>query len=505
MKIVKNIGMGIKLKLYTVLAISGLMVLLGCADLEEQPNGKPNNPELLYEDISNLRATTMAMYAGLRGDANWSQGFATSSYMTTMYGADDLTTQIGGNKGNFREFDGFNPSSNNGAILNLWKGCYKGIINANAVVSYSKYTLADQTSIDNLVGQAYFIRALSYFYLVRSWGEIPLFTTDSPSVDIGLSSVASVYDLLIQDLKHAENLLPNKQTEMGLPSKGAAKALLSKVYLTQAGWPLKVQSSYALAAAKAKEVIDDKFVYGYDLLADFKDLWLRAFDNSKESIFALQYDNRDGAQAFHITGKASMPEAEENGWDDFFTELTFFDEFPDGVRKKATFRTEFLTSDNQKVHYTNSKTKHPYYAKFRDGAVDETDPSGTATFFNNASYMLIRYAEVLLIYAEAQAQANGVDGTAYDAINEVRQRAGLSNLSGLSTADFINAVIAEKGWELAGEGQRWYDLIRTEKVAEVTAKRSVDEQVKIIGEVTSSNYYAPIPEAEVLKNPNLKK
>ncbi len=498
--------MGVKSKVFLGFYLSFLMItFVGCTDLVEHPNGKPNDPKLIYEDISNLRATTIAMYAGLRGDASWSEGFATSSYMTTMYGADDLTTQIGGNKGNFREFDAFNSSSNNGAILNLWKGCYKGIINANAVIEYSAFTIADQASIDNLVGQAYFVRALSYFYLVRSWGEIPLFTDNSKSVDIGLSSVAEVYDLLIQDLKQAEVLLPNRQVEIGLPSKGAAKSLLAEVYLTQAGWPLKITSSYAMAAEKAKEVIHNKLIYGYNLLPNFKDLWLRVNDNSEESIFALQYDNRDGAQAFHISGKASMPEEEENGWDDFFTELTFFDEFPAGARKDATFRTEFLNSDNQIIHYTNSKTKHPYYAKFRDGAVDESDPSGTATFFNNAAYMLIRYSEVLLIYAEAQARSKGVDQSAYDAINQVRQRAGLSDLSGLNTDDFINAVIDEKGWELAGEGQRWYDLIRTEKVAEVSAKRSNQEQVVIIGATTTENYYAPIPESEVLKNPNLKK
>lgn len=481
-----------------------LILTISCAnDLEEQPRGKVNDPSSIYKEYANLEATTMAMYAGIRGDANWSRGFATSSYMTTMYGADDLTTQIGGNKGNFREYDSFNKSSNNGASLNLWRGCYNAILNANEVIEFSSVTEGSQEDIDNLVGQAYFVRAFSYFYLVRSWGRIPLYTSSAPSTDLGLSEVKDVYEVMIDDLLQAEKLLPIKQELVGLPSQGAAKSLFSEVYLTQAGWPLKVESSYALAAAKAKEVIDDKDAYGYGLLDDCVNLWLRAHDNSKESIFSLQYDNANGATAFHISGKASMPEGEENGWDDFFAELNFFDEFPDGSRKDATFRTNFLTSDGTIVHYTNSKTKHPYYAKFRDGAVDETNPS-TATFFNSASYMLIRYAEVLLIYAEAQARAEGTPSTAaYDALNQVRTRAGIVSLSGLTNNAFIEAVINEKGWELAGEGQRWYDLIRTEKVAEVAISRSSEEQVQIKGSTGIDNYYAPIPESEILLNPNL--
>lgn len=494
-----------KTKLKYTSLIFTLLFFFNCAnDLEEDPKGKVNDPENIYKQYANLEATAMAMYAGIRGDANWSRGFATSAYMTTMYGADDLTTQIGGNKGEFREFDSFNKSSNNGAMMNLWRGCYNAILNANAVIEYSNLTIGNQDEINNLVGQAHFVRAFSYFYLVRSWGRIPLYTSATTiASDISLSNVQDVYEIIISDLLQSENLLPPIQNVVGLPSQGAAKALLSEVYLTQAGWPLRVESSYALAAQKAKEVIDNSAEYGYALLPNYESLWLREYDNSSESIFSLQYDNADGATAFHISGKASMPEAEENGWDDFFVELNFFNEFPDGPRKDATFRTNFLTSDGTVVHYTNSATKHPYYAKFRDGAVDESNPS-TATFFNNSAYMLIRYAEVLLIYAEAQARADGSPNTdAYNALNQVRVRAGLNPLSGLSSNDFIEAVIDEKGWELAGEGQRWYDLIRTEKVAEVANNRSAEEQVQIIGSTTPDNYYAPIPQSEILLNPNL--
>lgn len=480
------------------------LTVFSCIELDENPKGRLNDPEVAFKDLSNLDAVAIAMYAAIRGDGSWAEGFATSQYMTTMYGADDLTTIAGGNKEPFREFDSFSKSASNIWMSNLYKGCYRAVLNANAVIEYAQYTQAEQASIDNLLGQAYFVRALSYFYLVRSWGKIPLYIQPDAPIDLGLSSVSDVYDQMINDLLQAETLLPDTQSEVGRPKKGAAKALLAKVYLTKAGWPLKDQASYALAADKANEVISQRGTWGYDLLPDFEMLWQRANDNSEESVFSIQYDRNtgDGAHANHLIGTASMPK-EENGWEDFFCELTFYNEFPIGPRKDATFRTVFYTSDGDVINFEDSDARHPYYAKFRDGAVDEATPWISA-FHTAAAYALIRYADVLLIYAEASAQSSGVDAAAYEAVNLVRNRAGLADLpTGLSREEFVDAVIDERGWEFAGEGQRWYDLLRTEKVQEVVAKRDPDEQVKIVGVISPDNYYAPIPEAEVLKNPNL--
>lgn len=489
---------------YSYLMLFSLLVP-GCGDLEEHPLGKANAPEIVYISISNLDATAVAMYAALRGNGNWSEGFGCSQYMTTMFGSDDLTTYEANNKEPFREFDKFSPTASNIWMPNLYRGCYRAIVNANAIIEYSKYTQGEEKDIENIVGQAYFVRALSYFYLVRSWGEIPLYTTPSVAPDISKSSVSDVYDLIIDDLKEAESLLPDNQSDVGRPKRGAAKAFLAKVFLTKAGWPLKDASCYALAAEKAKEVIKNRANWGFGLLPVFGNIWLRAYDNSEESVFSLQYDRNvgDGTHANHLIGKASIPDEEENGWDDFFPELTFFYEFPEGLRKEATFRTRFITENLDTIDFEDSRTRHPYYAKFRDGAVDEDTP-WINEYHTAAAYALMRYAEILLIYAEAQAHAGGPDISCYETVNQVRNRAGLSNLTeGLSQPVFINAVINERAWELAGEGQRWYDLLRTEKVGEAVSKRDPNEQVQITGPITEDNFYAPIPEYDVLKNPNL--
>jgi len=116
----------------------------------------------------------------------------------------------------------------------------------------------------------------------------------------------------------------------------------------------------------------------------------------------------------------------------------------------------------------------------------------------------IRYADLLLMYAEATCMSVGPDASAYDAINKVRNRAGLPDLTeGLSQMAFRDSVIAERGWELACERHRWFDLVRTEKVEEIALKRHADD-APLYAQPTHENYLAPIPQKEVDKNPNLK-
>lgn len=192
-----------------------------------------------------------------------------------------------------------------------------------------------------------------------------------------------------------------------------------------------------------------------------------------------------------VTGASAMP-LEENGWDDYFTEIRFFNDFPAGIRKDVTFHTVITKADGTKIPWQSTFVKHPYYQKFRapdDGNINS--PSSTLH--------LMRFAHVLLIYAEAQARTGAPNEQAYSSINSIRSRAGLAPLSGLSSTDFINAVINERAWEFAGEYTRWFDITRLQILPAVIAKRDAAEN-PVIG---TPKYYLPIPAGETQLDPNL--
>jgi len=331
---------------------------------------------------------------------------------------------------------------------------------------------------------------------------LPLVTSVITDLEIELSPVSSVYELIVDDLNFAKDNLPSSWPgEPGRPSSWTAKSLLSSVYLTMAGWPLKDESKYALAASMAKDVIDNG---PYTLEDNFADLWTMANEKNHEFIWTIQMTGIPGnPQLTTIVGYPTMP-GEESGWDDVFFEVGFYNRFPDGPRKDATFHTQFLDKQgNPTVTFENSSTKHPYIAKYRDGALSWLD-SFEHLFMTGRDICFLRFAEVLLTYAEAQAMADGTpNNEAYQAVNKVRNRAELVDLpEGMGKMDFRDAIIEERGWELAAEFSRWFDLIRTEKVEEMAAlKDPLDLEPK--GTVDKTKYHAPIPYGEILLNPNL--
>lgn len=479
-----------------IFAIVLLISAIGCSkQLTEDPEG------LVLGDIglssqAGLEAALTGAYGSLM--VPWESGFTSVSQIAMTMGADDLTTHPGSNKEEFREFDLFNVSSLNSRMNPIWAGCYKTIQSTtNIINNYTQAKDGTEATIHAIVGEAYFLRALCYYWLTRFWGAVPIIPTEKYTADLlqlQKSPPAEVYKLIESDLQKAEAWVPDAkrgQTQ-GRPNKGSVKALLADVYLTEGGWPIKDASKYALAAAKAKEVIDNKDLYKFDL---YQGGFLKIFvGGTVEDVFTL-FTRGQWITYNSFYGLSTMPE-NEGGWSDFFPELNFFNNFPEGSRKDETFSTSFVVN-GVTIPWQQTTTHHPYYKKF-------TIQSGTkATYMSNNPVIMMRYAHVLLIYAEAQARSGGVNQDAYDAVEAVRARAGLTGLpAGLSDGDFIDAVIDERAWEFAGEWNRWFDLVRLEKVEEANANRSPDD-IKITQPITKEKYLMPIPGADALVNPNL--
>jgi hypothetical protein len=184
------------------------------------------------------------------------------------------------------------------------------------------------------------------------------------------------------------------------------------------------------------------------------------------------------------------------GWDDYFAEVNFFNDFPAGNRKNGTFLT---VAKDGTLPWQKFATKHPYYRKFRIQSADSMN------YASNSPIIMMRYANVLLVYAEAQARTGTPSPDAYGAVNAVRTRAGLAPLTpGLTSADFIKAVLQERAWEFAAEWTRWFDMVRTETVAEVLSHRSATENNKLLGDpADQKNWLFPIPGTDKNKSPNL--
>jgi hypothetical protein len=502
-----------KTKYFLYITLLAASAFSACQKLNEDPKASLT-PQTYFKTQSDLDASVAAIYQQLTIDGAW----AFTSKSTSYFGADDLTTDPGLNKGDMRAFDQLNGSSGNTSMVAEWQGPWTAIYQANNVLSnYQKVNSTDVLK-NQSAGQAYFLRALGYYYLVRTFGAVPII---SGTIDVNArpdrSAVADVYNFIVSDLKTAKRLLP--VSFPGLPGKAtqmAARSLLADVYLTMAGWPLKVTANYPLAAAEADSVINQG---GFTLVSDFGKVFTT--NNSTESVFALQF-NVGGGSPNRTFGSSCVPLDEvatngSSGWDDYYPEINFYLNAPKCTRTDATFYTtlKLRQSDNsfKLVDWSSKETHagHPYYKKFRAGVGDGVTETATALLSINPSTNkatdIIRYPLVLLDYAEAVAMAGGAPtGQAYTAINQVRHRAGLPDLTpGLSGTAFRDSVVYERAYEFAGEfGIRWFDIARLQLLPQINAARSSLENPLILTSDLSTRYLAPIPLNEMYRNPNWK-
>ncbi|MDR2916224.1 MAG: RagB/SusD family nutrient uptake outer membrane protein [Tannerella sp.] len=427
---------------------------ISCVDLQENPPSELS-PTNYYSSEDELNAALTGIARGLY--SGWS-GFDYGIDLILGSGAEDISSKASV----YINFDYLTPTDVETPVRDFWTKGYQTISNANAfIANMGNAKDVRKETFDKMEGQARFFRALAYFYLVRFFGPIQVTTyeTQFDIANIVQSSVEEVYTkAIIPDLLIAEEKLPLSFPEKGRPTRGAAKALLAKVYLTMAGWPVnKPQEYYSLAMEKTSEIIDEN-EYGYELEENFADLWTQKNKlTSPEFIFTFYGSIAEGGAAGSHMGLAVRYWGNgEGGWSDYFSETRFYDVFPDGPRKDATFTSIFADGTT----FLEAGTQ-PHIAKYRDGGnrVGNSDEGFRP---------LLRYADVLLIYAEAANYVNnGPTTKALDALNAVRKRAGLDEYpTGMSQQEFDKAVIEERAWEFACEGDRWHDLVRREMVVE---------------------------------------
>jgi len=384
----------------------------------------------------------------------------------------------------------------------IWSSAYKGIQYANVILARVPKIAMDESLKSRYLGEARFLRALHYFNLVRFYGGVPIVTdeiTTLDNVEVPRADVAQVYDLIESDLKAAETVLPLSYTgaDVGRATRGAAMGLLAKVYMTRAGNE-SASPYWAQAASKAKEVID---LGMYGLWEDYSDVFSLEHRGGKESLFEVLFVTNLQGNTF-TTGYAprGAPIVPNNGFGIFRVSKSLFYSYEaDDERRDVTFLTSYVHPTTHETVELSVESPDPALAvSFWKLA----DPTVTTGLNGGTSWPYMRYSELLLIYAEALNEANNGPGTeAFNALNSVRNRAGLASLENLSKDAFKQAVMHERRVELCFEGHRWFDLVRTGGLENaVKAENSFNRNAPI----KSHHNRFPIPQREVDSNGALK-
>jgi len=383
---------------------------------------------------------------------------------------------------------------NNATLYYTWVGCYEVIQSANVLLEeFGNITDYSEPEVkDHLQGEAYFIRGMLYFDLVRLFGDVPLQLFPTKSVtesQIERSPVADVYESIISDLQKAEQLLavnPFSRRVEGMPTSHTASALLAKAYLTRGAL-----TGSAADFSSAKTSLE-KVIGHYTLEPEFADIFKISNANSGEILWAINFSGTLGEGwttnqfIVRLMPTTVSPNGVRNGqgWerplDHLYNSYSDTDE-----RKAATFITEF----EEEVF------NGPYIRKYWDQEAEGGRQNGES----DADFIYLRYSDALLMYAEALNEINnGPDLGAYNAINDIRNRAGLVDLpEGLDYQSFRDAILQERQWEFVMEGHRWYDLARMGKLIERV------QLAKPTANIHSYHTLFPIPQKERYLNPKL--
>ena len=353
-----------------------------------------------------------------------------------------------------RDLDNFSVSSTNADLSKFWKTSYKGIFRSNIILERIPAADIPEAQKNVIIGQAKFLRAYFHFDLVRYFGDIPLVTKVlklSESYSAKRDPVDQVYQSIESDLKDAALVLPSVYTgsDIGRITKGAANAMLAKVYLTE--------KKYAEAKTALEAVIGDAQA-GYTLLPSFSNVFSSSNQNNKEIIFAVQYSNGtgDGQNFMNEFGPGTIGSdvSPGVGSEHNYPTVDLIRAFEPGDTRKPVTLREYIVDP-----VTNDTSNFPYNRKFLQ-ADQLLNDSGQ-------DWPVLRYSDVILMYAEVLNELDDLSG-AVTQINKVRERAfGDQNHNlnaGSVTKDiFRDKVLNERRVELAFENHRWFDLIRTRK------------------------------------------
>ncbi|MAQ75717.1 MAG: RagB/SusD family nutrient uptake outer membrane protein [Aquimarina sp.] len=416
-----------------------------------------------------------------------------STYLNVMLGeiASD-NTLAGGESATdvpgIQEIDDMVHTDVNAQLRDIWRWMYAGVNRANYIMEFQDKT--DFPGKEGVIAQTRFLRAYYYFELVKWFGDVPLAIDRrilfGEETSIDRAPKEEVYAAIEADLIYAADNLPAVQAEAGRVTQGAARALLGKVYLYQDKF------------TEAAEVLDLVVAGPYDLVTDYNSIFEQEGENNIESVFEVQYTDEEGAGfeclqcsegnvavGFNGIRNYSGP-LFESGFSFNVPTEEAYNAFETGDirRDVAILDIEALAAQEGATYVEGFEHTGYYNRKYiaRQGDLN----TGDANLTNPNNYRAIRFADVLLMAAEAHNRKTSPnDALAQTYLNRVRNRAQLADVA-VTGAALTEAIYQERRVELMGEGHRFFDLVRTGRAAQA-----------IDGFTTNKNELFPIPLIEI--------
>ena len=420
--------------------------------------------------------------------------------------------------------DQFNINDNAyGNTVGVWADNYVGIFRANQVLDNVPDMDIDDNLKERIIGEAYFLRGLFYYHLATLFGNVPLqLETSSPEDLPSTSSQQQVFAQIESDLMQAADRLPLKQgyaaDDLGRATRGSAQALLAKVYMQQ--------QKYAEALGPLSWFITGGGAGQYSLMPNYRDNFLITSENNNESVFEWQFEinstettDDDVATPNHNIGSSisqflapkpiGFADGEAHRWivHEFLEETTTSGARDPRLEASFLYDSTNVGGPTQTIVYgvnwqqrlnTNQIVPGVFFRKFLNDHWRNAE-----SFRSPNNYRHIRYADVLLMYAEC-LNATGSTGMAYEYVDQVRARAGLAPLSevapGLSQTGFLDQIKHERLTELSGEGHRWTDLARWGDLGPQLAERDPAFNNFIV----NKHELLPIPQLDLDINPNMR-
>jgi hypothetical protein len=473
------------------------MLLLAGSSCDDFLNEKPqsdftqegadsDNMTSAYLNISDAQAGLQGAYNSYHSDI-----FQQENYMAQDVQSDNC--YVGGDGINEEALDMLKITATNAKPALMWSLYQSMAGTATTVIENVKLmtsSSAPEADRNQIIAEAKFIRAWAYFDMVRMWGELPMVlqlipTITSENLDQwypvmypARTSVDAIYDQILSDLSE-ENIayLPAKNSGAFQATRGAAYGLLAKIYATRGE---KSTRDYS----KVVEYCDKVMAQGYQLVGDFDALWQPDNKFTTESIFEVYYT------------------ADAPNW----AYWTLLKEYDDG---SVTWRRYCTPTHELIAKFDKEKdTRYPASIIWKSVPYDTYFPADNYPFAykireKNSEIILMRLADVLLLKAEALVEL-GQQAAAVDIVNQVRTRAGVSSLDrSMSQANARLAVENERQLELFMEGQRWFDLVRNDRMVEVMRNFKDQHGNRIFANVQAFRNLWPVPQGEMDKNTNL--